>query len=160
MAEQLDSLDQQILRILETDGRAAVSRIAEQVGISRPAVADRVEKLQRSGVIRGATIIVDPTTVGKNVTAFVSARQAAPFDARAAKAFRDLLQAEEVLEIHSIAGEDCYLVKVRTESIASLNDFILRLAAPPLSLTTRTTIVMETHVEKLGGVVLSGKVDG
>lgn len=160
MAEQLDSLDQEILKILETDGRAALSRIAEQVGISRTAVADRVEKLQRSGVIRGSTVIVDPATVGKNVTAFVSARQSAPFDAKAAKAFRELLEAEEVLEIHSIAGEDCYLVKVRTESIASLNDFITRLAAPPLSLTTRTTIVMETHVEKLGGVVLSGKVDG
>lgn len=160
MVEELDSLDQEILKILETDGRAALSRIAEQVGISRPAVADRVEKLQRTGVIRGATVIVDPATVGKNVTAFVSARQPAPFDAKAAKAFRELLQAEEVLEIHSIAGEDCYLVKVRTESIASLNDFINRLAAPPLSLSTRTTIVMETHIEKMGGISLSGKADG
>ena len=59
-----------------------------------------------------------------------------------------------MLEAHTVAGDDCYLIKVRTGSIASLNDLVSRLTAPPLGLSTRTTIVMRTHCEKIGGVVL------
>ncbi|HVR42311.1 MAG TPA: Lrp/AsnC family transcriptional regulator [Thermoanaerobaculia bacterium] len=159
MTEVLDAIDLEILRHLALDGRAATTRIADEIGLSRPAVSERIEKLERGGVIRGTTVIVDPVALGRNVTAFISARQGAPFDAKAARAFRDLLGSDQILEVHSVAGEDCYLIKVRTQSIASLNELVSALSAPPLALTTRTTIVMETHVEKLGGVVLSGKVD-
>lgn len=152
----LDSVDSQILRLLAADGRASVSSLAEQIGISRPSVSERMEKLERNGVIRGTTVIVDPSALGKNVTAFVSARQSGSFDAKGARAFRELLRSDDILEVHSVAGEDCYLMKVRTESISSLNDLISKLTAAPLGLSTRTTIVMETHLEKVGGIVLAG----
>jgi Lrp/AsnC family transcriptional regulator, leucine-responsive regulatory protein len=64
------------------------------------------------------------------------------------------MQSDEVVEAHTIAGDDCYLIKVRTRSIAELNKLVTKLTAPPLSLHTRTTIVMKTHFEKLGGVTL------
>ena len=64
------------------------------------------------------------------------------------------MRSEEVLEAHTVAGDDCYLIKVRTDSIASLNALVSRLGAPPLSLDTRTTIVMQTHCEKVGGITL------
>ena len=152
----LDSVDSQILRLLAADGRASVSSLAEQIGISRPSVSERMEKLERNGVIRGTTVIVDPSALGKNVTAFVSARQSGSFDAKGARAFRELLRSDDILEVHSVAGEDCYLMKVRTESISSLNDLISKLTAAPLGLSTRTTIVMETHLEKAGGITLAG----
>jgi Lrp/AsnC family leucine-responsive transcriptional regulator len=154
--DELDAIDRQILGILAGDGRAAASRLAEQIGISRPAISERMDKLERNGVIRGTTVIVDPAALGKNVTAFVSARQSGSFDAKGARAFRDLLRSDDILEVHSVAGEDCYFMKVRTESISSLNDLISKLTAAPLNLSTRTTIVMETHLEKVGGITLAG----
>lgn len=154
--EELDAIDREILRILAGDGRAAAARLAEQIGISRPAISERMEKLERNGVIRGTTVIVDPAALGKNVTAFVSARQSGSFDAKGARAFRDLLRSEDILEVHSVAGEDCYFMKVRTESISSLNELISKLTSSPLHLSTRTTIVMETHLEKVGGITLAG----
>jgi DNA-binding Lrp family transcriptional regulator len=153
--EELDAIDREILRILAADGRAAASRLAEQIGISRPAISDRMDKLERNGVIRGTTAVVDPAALGKNVTAFVSARQSGSFDAKGARAFRELLGSDDILEVHSVAGEDCYLMKVRTESISSLNELIAKLTAAPLALSTRTTIVMETHLEKIGGIALT-----
>jgi Lrp/AsnC family leucine-responsive transcriptional regulator len=154
VAVELDPVDLQILTLLLRDGRASATEIADQVGLSRPAVADRIEKLERNGVIRGHTVVVDPRAIGQDVTAFIAARKAVELDGKAWKAFQQLLKSEEVLESHTVAGDDCYLLKVRTGSIASLTAILSKLTAPPLSLQTRTTIVLETHVEKVGGIIL------
>lgn len=154
MADDLDTLDLEILTLLEKDGRAPAAQIAERVGLSRPAVADRIERLERDGVIRGTTTVIDPAARGRNVTAFVSCRTNGQLSAQVWKAFQKILRTDEVLEAHTIAGDDCYLIKVRTSSIASLNDLVNRLTASPLGLSTRTTIVMRTHCEKIGGVIL------
>ena len=154
MPDDLDQLDLTILTLLATDGRAPAAQIAERVGLSRPAVADRIEKLEKSGVIRGMTVVIDPVALGKNITAFVSCRGAGQLGASAWKAFQRILKSDEVLEAHTVAGDDCYLIKVRTGTIGSLNDLVTRLTAPPLSLSTKTTIVMRTHCEKIGGIVL------
>ena len=104
--EGVDAIDRQILGILARDGRTPIVQVAEQVGLSRPAVSDRIEKLERSGVIRGSSVVVDPAALGMGVTAFISARQSAPFAPKAEKAFRALLDRDEVVEIHTVAGED------------------------------------------------------
>ena len=153
MAVSLDDLDLRIVDALLRDGRAPAAQIAEQIGLSRPAVADRIEKLERQGVIRGTTAVVEPGSLGKHVTAFISARTPT-LGAKAWAYFRELMTTDEILEVHTIAGDDCYLIKVRTDSIGSLSDLVNRLTAPPLSLSTRTTIVMQTHCEKVGGIVL------
>ena len=153
MAVELDEQDLLIVDILLRDGRLPVTELADMVGLSRSAVAERVDKLERNGVIRGATIIVDPAALGRTVTAFVSARGAS-LSPKGKKAFAALMKNDEVVEAHTIAGDDCYLIKVRTRSIATLNALVSKLIAPPLSLSTRTTIVMKTHVEKLGGIAL------
>jgi Lrp/AsnC family leucine-responsive transcriptional regulator len=158
VAVDLDEFDLGILTLLLRDGRAPASQLAEQVGLSRPAVADRIEKLERQGVIRGTTVVVDPVALGRQVTAFVAARGATwRGDAKAKKAFEALMKTDEVLEAHTVAGDDCYFIKVRTDSIASLNALVSKLGAPPLSLHTRTTIVMQTHCEKVGGIALGGE---
>jgi Lrp/AsnC family transcriptional regulator, leucine-responsive regulatory protein len=153
MAVELDELDRAIIALLLADGRTPAAQIAEQVGLSRPAVADRLEKLERLGVIRGTTVVVDPTLLGRTITAFVAAR-GATLSAAASKKFRELMRREEILEVHTVAGDDCYLLKVRAESIGALNTLVQQLSAAPLSLATRTTIVMETHCEKVGGIDL------
>lgn len=153
MAVELDAQDRLIVDILLKDGRLPATELAEMVGLSRSAVAERVSRLERNGVIRGTTIIVDPAAVGRTITAFVAAR-GPELSPAGKKAFAALMKSDEVVEAHTIAGDDCYFIKVRTPSIAALNAFVSKLIAPPLALATKTTIVMKTHVEKMGGVVL------
>jgi len=153
MAVELDELDLRIVALLLADGRTPTAQIAEQIGLSRPAVADRLDKLERQGVIRGTTAVVDPVSLGRNITAFVAAR-GATLSPTAWKKFRELMSREEVLEVHTVAGDDCYLMKVRAESIGALNTLVHQLSSAPLSLATRTTIVMQTHCEKVGGIDL------
>lgn len=153
MAVELDELDLRIVHLLLKDARTPAAQIAEQIGLSRPAVADRLDKLERQGVIRGTTAVIDPTAIGRGITAFIAARGGS-LSGPAWKRFRDLMQRDEVLEVHTVAGEDCYLLKVRAESIAGLNTLVDQLKEAPLSLSTRTTIVMETHCEKVGGIDL------
>src|SRR3954451_15182856 len=110
MAVDLDKHDLQILTLLLRDGRAPASQIAEQIGLSRPAVADRIEKLERQGVIRGTTAVVEPSTIGKDVTAFVAAR-GPNLPPKAWAYFRELMAGDEVLEVHTVAGDDCFFIK-------------------------------------------------
>lgn len=156
MTVALDDLDQKILDLLLRDGRAPASQLADQVGLSRPAVAERIEKLERAGVVRGTTVVLDPNSLGRAVTAFIAAR-GPKLDAKATKHFRTLMERDDVLEVHTVAGDDCYFIKVRTDSIPSLNVILNELSSAPLALSTRTTIVMETHCEKVGGIVLGGE---
>jgi Lrp/AsnC family leucine-responsive transcriptional regulator len=157
MAVELDELDHRILGLLLRDGRTPAAQIAEQIGLSRPAVADRIEKLERQGVIRGTTVVVEPSAVGSAITAFVAAR-GPKLAAKQWKAFQQLMLSDEVLEVHTVAGEDCFLIKVRTESIGSLNQIVSQLTSPEIGFATRTTIVMQTHLEKVGGITLGGNI--
>src|SRR5512142_3182062 len=104
-------------------------------------------------LVRDTTAVVDPAAFGRTVTAFVAAR-GATLSAKAWQVFRALMAGDEILEVHTVAGDDCYLLKVRTDSIGSLNSLVSKLTSPPLSLATRTTIVMQTHCEKVGGIML------
>src|SRR5688572_2116333 len=126
MAVELDELDLRIVSLLLLDGRTPAAQIAEQIGLSRPAVADRLDKLERQGVIRGTTAVVDPTALGRAITAFVSAR-GATLSSAAWKKFRELMAREEILEVHTVAGDDCFLLKVRAESIGALNLLVQQL---------------------------------
>lgn len=156
MAVELDDVDFGILAVLLKDGRTPAAQIGELVGLSRPAVADRLARLERQGVIRGTTAVVDPQAFGRVITAFVAARGATLSRAGWEK-FRELMQRDEIREVHTVAGDDCYLMKVRSESIAALNTLVQELASAPISFATRTTIVMETHCEKVGGIDLGNR---
>jgi Lrp/AsnC family leucine-responsive transcriptional regulator len=153
MADDLGALDLKILTHLLRDGRAPAQQVADAVGLSRPAVADRIARLERDGVIRGHTVVVEPKALGRAVTAFIAAR-GQTLDAKRMKAFQTILKSDEVVEAHTVAGDDCFFIKVRTDSITSLNELVSKLTAAPLSLVTRTTIVMQTHCEKVGGITL------
>lgn len=153
MADDLDPIDHAILEILSRDARTPISKVAESVGLSRPAAGDRIEKLTRRGVLCGTTAVLDPFAIGLDVTAFVFARGSTLEDEAAAK-FAEILGQPEILEAHSVAGDDCYLIKVRTDTIQTLNTILSSINGPPLSLSTRTTIVLATHCEKVGGISL------
>lgn len=140
----IDSIDKQILSIVQHDARIANAEIARQVGLAPSAVLERLRKLEERGVIRGFSAELDPTHVGFGLLAFVFVRTNECGDGT------DELLAEipEVLEVHDVAGEDSYLLKVRAESTEDLARLLReKLKALPNVLSTRTTVVLQTVKE-------------
>jgi len=151
----VDSTDKRILDLLAGDARLPVATVAKEVGLSRPAVADRIRQLEAAGVIRGYTAVVDPASRGA-VVAFVSGRRSGAFGPREEDALQGLAKVVEIEELHHVAGDDCFLMKVRAADIAGLHRVVRLLHQPPLGFETKTTIALSTYFEKVGGVLLEG----
>jgi Lrp/AsnC family leucine-responsive transcriptional regulator len=140
----LDERDRQILSILQDDARATFSQIGERVGLAASSVHSRIRKLERAGVIRGFRADVDPEAVGLFVTALVSVM---PLDARQPDDLPDRVREfPEVEACHSVAGDENYILKVRTRTTAELEDLLRRLREKA-GVNTRTTVVLSTPFE-------------
>jgi len=122
----LDAIDRRLLRALHEDPRISMSALARAVGMSGPAVTERVQRMQRSGVITGFAMAVDPAALGLPVAAYVRIRPAA----RQLTKIADLAASlPEVSECHRITGEDCFLVKVHAATIPDLESTLDRFLA-------------------------------
>ncbi|MEO6708771.1 MAG: Lrp/AsnC family transcriptional regulator [Planctomycetota bacterium] len=144
----IDDVDLKILAILQADGRASHAELARQVGLVGSAVHERVKKLEERGIVRGYSARLDPEALGKKLLAFVFLR--AEEDGTSNEVALALAKIPEVLEVHHVAGEDCYLAKVRTADTESLGRLIReRFRAIPQVHSTRSTIVLETIKEDL-----------
>jgi Lrp/AsnC family leucine-responsive transcriptional regulator len=159
MKTELDKIDQILVDHLERDARISISDLANIVNLSRPAVSERIEKLQKQGVLKGYAAVVDHNLLGNSVIAFVAAR----YDGgkwplgKTELAIYELSRRKEILEVHGVAGEDCLYLKVRVKGMKELNELVRSLQYPPLNMETRTTIAMNTYFEKVGGIVLMEK---
>jgi Lrp/AsnC family leucine-responsive transcriptional regulator len=100
-----------------------MSALARQVGMSSPAVTERVQRMQRAGVITGFRMDLDPAAIGLPVTAFARIRPAAGQLPKVADLARELSQ---VSECYRITGEDCFLVKVHAPTIEDLEQILDR----------------------------------
>lgn len=140
----IDATDKNILSIIQRNGRETNAEIARQVGLAPSAVLERVRKLEERGVIRGFHASVDPKTVGFGLIAFVFVRTNECGDGT------DLRLAEipEVLEVHDVAGDDSYLLKMRAADPEDLARLLKeKLKSIPTVVTTRTTVVLQTVKE-------------
>ena len=140
----IDETDKDILNIIQHDGRVSNAEIARQVGLAPSAVLERVRKLEDRGVLRGYNACIDPKEVGFGLLAFVSVRTNECGDGT------DELLAKipEVLEVHDVAGEDSYLLKVRASDPEDLSRLLKeKIKAIPTVVTTRTTVVLQTVKE-------------
>jgi Lrp/AsnC family leucine-responsive transcriptional regulator len=155
----VDSIDERILGLLRGDARLPVATVAKEVGLSRPAVAERIRQLEVAGLIRGYTAVVDPAVRG-DVVAFISGRRGGAFGAREERALQNLAKVAEIEELHHVAGEDCFLMKIRARDIAALHAVVQMLHQPPLGFETKTTIALSTYFEKVGGVLLENDKEG
>lgn len=142
----LDDRDRQILSHLQENARMPNAEIARRMSMAPSAVHERIRKLERRGVITGYEVRLDPRELGLGVTGFVLATALEPLsqiDAGAA-----LAEIEEVQEVHYIAGEDCYIVKIRSADNESLGTLIReKFGAIPGMHRTRTTLVLTTLKE-------------
>ena len=115
--DRLDETNRLLLSELHTDPRITMSALARKVGMSAPAVTERVQRMQRTGVITGFSMAVDPAALGLPVMAFVRVRPAAQQLSKVAELAATL---EQVSECHRITGEDCFLIKVHAATIPDL----------------------------------------
>src|SRR5689334_24428964 len=110
----MDSIDQRLVDLLQKNGRATQLELAKSVGLSQPAVAERIRKLEERGVITGYAARVDALLLGLDITAFVGVGIEHPkFFEAFTKKVRHL---DEVLECHRVAGDDSYLLKIKTRN--------------------------------------------
>lgn len=142
----LDILDLRILEILQTNARETQAEIARDIGLAPSAVLERIRKLEGRGIIRGYTALVDPKALDLPILAFVAVRSdETGADDHVAQA---LSKVPEVLEVHHVAGDDCYLIKVRARDAEHVGVLLrTRFARIPGVRSTRTTIVLETVKE-------------
>ena len=142
----MDEIDQQILEMLQENARVSNSEIARQVGMVPSGVLDRIRRLEERGMIEGYTARICPKELGIGLLAYVFVTSDEPFgESPTADALAEL---PEVLEVHHIAGEDCYLAKVRVADTKALSDLMkYKLARIPHLTNTRTTVVLETLKE-------------
>jgi Lrp/AsnC family leucine-responsive transcriptional regulator len=147
-----------LLGELQQDGRLSLAELARRLHVSPPTVAERLSKLESTGVIRGYHADVDPAAVGYSLSAIIRIRPAP----RELRKVAELVRAmDEVVECHRITGEDCYLIKAHVRDVAHLEELIDQLV--PYGQTT-TSIVQSSPVPvrgvALGGLVGEDLVDG
>lgn len=142
----IDETDGTILDLLQENARISQADIARVVGLAPSAVLERIRKLEARGVIRGYTALVDPHALGQSMLAFIAVQSdQAPGDDSVSQA---LAQCPEVLELHHVAGNDCYLLKVRARDAEHVGQLLRhRFGRIPGVRSTRTTIVLETVKE-------------
>ena len=134
------------MRRLMLEGRSTWSELARLLGLSAPAAADRVRRLEERGVIRGYSAVVDPEAVGLGVTAFVAVTLERPEHRDGFLGWVD--GAPEVQECHHVAGEGDYLLKVRCAAVRDLEAIVSEEIKGLHGVTsTRTTVVLSTRKE-------------
>ena len=142
----INTLDAHILTILQRNSRTSNAEIARQVGLAPSAVFERIRKLEEKGIVQGYTARIDPHAVGLGLVAFTFVRSNdRPGGIRTAELLAEI---PEVLEVHHVAGEDCFLVKVRAPDTEALGRLLReRLGKISTITSTRTTIVLESVKE-------------
>jgi Lrp/AsnC family leucine-responsive transcriptional regulator len=142
----LDTISLKILRILQEKARVPNIEVARQVGMAPSGVLERVRKLEKDGIIDGYEVRLNPARFGRGLVGFVLV--AAQPGADEAVLGRKLAAIPDALEVHCVAGEDGFLVKLRAADTVAL-DRIRRdkLAALPQVRSTRTLIVLSTYKE-------------
>lgn len=150
IAPALDPTGHAIVEALVKDGRASYQAIADQVGLSRPAVMERVKRLEEQDVISGYTARLDRSRIGRPITAFISVRYPMSSHVGTEPWIKSLEAHPDVLECHHVAGDDCYILKVAVSGVERLQDVLRALRPEGESASTRTTIVLSTVFEKAG----------
>src|SRR5919201_1355790 len=140
-SEVLDDIDRRLVLELQANARLPCSELARRVGLTPPAVAERIHRLQEDGVILGYAARVDPAKLGFPITAFVRIHSKA---AAREEIGGTLPELQEVVECHRVTGTDCFVLRVAVRSVQHLQEVIDRLM--PYG-DTITSIVLSSPVE-------------
>lgn len=142
----LDAIDRRILGLLQDNGRITNAEISRQVEMAPSAVLERVRRLEERGIVRGYAAHLDARSLERPLLAFVLVRS----DERTGEmnVGQALAAIPEVLEVHHVAGQDCYLVKLRVRDSEALGRLLReQFGSIPQVRSTQSTIVLETLKE-------------
>ena len=143
----LDQVDLDILRLMQENARINNADIARELGMAPSAILERVKKLEQKEIILQYNAKINPLAVGQKLLAFIFIKAADGIGC--VTTAQALAAIPEVQEVHDIAGDDCYLVKVRTADSAALVELMRNsFSKIPNIISTRTTIVLETIKEQ------------
>ncbi|MGW6912112.1 MULTISPECIES: Lrp/AsnC family transcriptional regulator [unclassified Streptomyces] len=137
-----DALDRQILELLQTDGRIKLSELGRRVRLSPAAVTERVRRLEAAGVITGYGARVAPARLGYGIQAFIRVNPHGGYTLRHPRTL-ELIDRPEIVEVHHVVGEDCWILKVAVEDTVHLEEILEATSA--LGRTT-TSIVLSSPV--------------
>jgi Lrp/AsnC family leucine-responsive transcriptional regulator len=142
----LDQIDIQILALLQEHCKMPLAKIGQRVGLSAPAVIERIKKLEESGVITGYTAMLDTRKLGCDITAFIGVLTSHP---RSIHEVEEQIESRpEVLECHHVTGAYTLLLKVKTTNTTTLEELISHLRSIEGVARTETMIVLSTHTER------------
>ncbi len=142
----MDALDRKALPLLVKDGRITWSELGQALGLSAPAAAERVRKLEEHGVIKGYAAILDAEALGYTLTAFVFVTLG---DQRKRTSFHaGVKKLDQIVECHHVAGDDDFLLKVRCRGTRDLDRLLVEELKGRMGIArTRTTVVLDTVKE-------------
>ena len=146
----IDDIDRQIILLLQEDAHLSNAVLADKVGLTVSTVHERVKKLEKKGIIKGYVAIVDAEALGKPITAFIRLTVGTtPGDYLESKSrvVQVCLDEPDVLECHGVAGEDCYMLKVRVTSPKDLERLIERIRCRAQVARSVTSIALSTFKE-------------
>jgi Lrp/AsnC family leucine-responsive transcriptional regulator len=144
-----DDLDLRLLDALQRNARSTFAELGAVVGLKPPAVHDRVKRLEARGYVRGYAAQLDSKLLGLELVAFISCYTTP--DCSYDQFTQTLSGMPEILEVHSVAGEESFVLKVMTRSTVHLDDLLSRLKSVKGMARTKTTIVLSSPFER-GGI--------
>jgi Lrp/AsnC family transcriptional regulator, leucine-responsive regulatory protein len=142
----VDALDRKALPLLMKDARVTWSELGHELGLSAPAAAERVRKLEDQGIIRGYSAILNAEALGYSLTAFVFVTLT---DQRRRTAFHNgVKRLDQIVECHHVAGDDDFLLKIRCRGTRDLDRLLVDELKGKMGVArSRTTVVLDTAKE-------------
>ena len=150
---EYDTTDVEILELLQENCKQPLAAIGQKVGLSAPAVLERIHKLEEAGVVIAYRAVLDARKLGRDITAFIGVATERSRDI--ARIEREVAAIGDVLECHHVTGEWTLLLKVKTQDTETLEELIEQIRSCEGVARTETMVVLSTQAER-ARVVLSG----
>jgi Lrp/AsnC family leucine-responsive transcriptional regulator len=154
MSGHLDLIDLKIIESMGENGRIRLSELAEVVGLSIPSVSERLDKLQKNGIVKGFTMDVDERQLGFDIQTFVRVRVDS---SKHYKSFMEhVMKEDEIMECYSVTGEGSHILRVMTHNTGSLEKFLSRIQSWPGVMSTNTSFVLSQlkKTRKIGADII------
>ena len=145
----LDSFDEKILAVLASDGRISIADLARRIGLSKSPTQTRLRRLEAEGVIRGYRALLDPIRLGLDHVAFVEVRLNDTREAALSAFNAAVAKIGEIEQVHMIAGNFDYLMKIRTRSMSDYRTVLAeKISTLPYVAATSTYVAMQAVKEE------------
>ena len=141
----IDATDKKIISILQENARLSNAEIADKVGLTASSVHERVKKLEKKGILKGYVAVVNADMLGKPMLAFV--RLSVTTQTINATIQKLCASEPDILECHNVAGEDCYILKIRAEGPKQLERLLMAIKSRSDSIRSVTNIVLSSCKE-------------